>query len=80
MNNTGGINAFPQNQYLPNAEWGRANQDQRQRFNVIGNINPDHWPSLGIAIALYSGLPYNETTGDDYTSILTNTDVIRNGQ
>jgi hypothetical protein len=66
MNNTGGINAFPQNQYLPNAEWGRANQDQRQRFNLIGNINPDHWLSLGIAVALYSGLPYNETTGDDY--------------
>jgi hypothetical protein len=65
MNNTNGINSFPQNQYLPNAEWGRAQQDQLQRFNLIGNINPDHWLSLGIAVALYSNLPYNETTGDD---------------
>ena len=73
MNNTGGINAFPQNQYLPNAEWGRANQDQRQRFNLIGNINPDHWLSLGIAVALYSGFPFNETTGnDDYHTGLNN--------
>ena len=73
MNNTGGINAFPQNQYQPNAEWGRADQDRRERFNLIGNINPDHWLSLGIAIALYSGLPYNETTGtDDYHTGLNN--------
>jgi hypothetical protein len=65
-NNTGGINAFPQDQYHPNAEWGRADQDRLQRFNLIGNINPDHWLSLGVSATLYSGTPYNETTGDDY--------------
>ena len=65
MNNTNGINSFPQDQYHPNVEWGRAPQDQLQRFNLIGNVNPDHWLSLGIAFALYSNLPYNETTGDD---------------
>jgi outer membrane receptor protein involved in Fe transport len=64
--NTGGIDAFPQNQYDPNDEWGRANQDRLQRFNLMGNINPDHWLSLGINATLYSGLPYTETTGDDY--------------
>jgi hypothetical protein len=64
--NTGGINAFPQDQYHPNAEWGRSNQDQRQRFNLMGNINPDHWLSLGVNATLYSGSPYTETTGDDY--------------
>jgi hypothetical protein len=64
--NTGGINAFPQNQYLPNDEWGRADQDRRQRFNLMGNINPDHWLSLGVNATLYSGSPYNETTGNDY--------------
>jgi hypothetical protein len=64
--NTGGINAFPQNQYLPNDEWGRSDQDRRQRFNLMGNINPDHWLSLGVNATLYSGAPYNETTGDDY--------------
>ncbi|HTC73922.1 MAG TPA: TonB-dependent receptor, partial [Edaphobacter sp.] len=64
--NTGGINAFPQNQYLPNDEWGRSNQDRLQRFNLLGNINPDHWLSLGVGATLYSGSPYNEITGNDY--------------
>ncbi|NYF53431.1 TonB-dependent receptor [Tunturiibacter gelidoferens] len=64
-NNTGGINAFPQNQYNPNDEWGRADQDRRQRFNLIGNINPDHWLSLGLIATLYTGTPYTETTGND---------------
>jgi hypothetical protein len=71
--NTGGINWFPQNQYLPNAEWGRSTQDSLQRLNLIGNINPDHWLTLGIDLALYSGTPYNETTGtDDYHTGLGN--------
>jgi hypothetical protein len=65
-NNTGGISAFPQDQYHPNAEWGRADQNRLQRFNLIGNINPDHWLSLGVSATLYSGTPYNETTGNDY--------------
>ena len=64
--NTGGINAFPQNQYRPNDEWGRANQDRRHRFNLLGNINPDHWLSLGVGATIYSGFPYDEITGDDY--------------
>jgi hypothetical protein len=61
--NTGGINAFPQNQYEPNDEWGRSDQDRLQRFNLMGNINPDHWLSLGVNTTLYSGSPYNEITG-----------------
>jgi hypothetical protein len=64
--NTGGINAFPQNQYQPNDEWGRATQDRLQRFNLLGNINPDHWLSLGVGATLYSAPPYNEITGNDY--------------
>jgi hypothetical protein len=64
-NNTGGISAFPQDQYHPNAEWGRADLDRLQRLNLIGNINPDHWLSLGVNATLYSGTPYNETTGND---------------
>jgi hypothetical protein len=64
--NTGGINAFPQDQYSPNAEWGRDNRDRLQAFNLMGNINPDHWLSLGVNATLYSGSPYNEITGDDY--------------
>jgi hypothetical protein len=64
-NNTSGISAFPQDQYRPNAEWGRADQDRLQRFNLIGAFNPDHWLSLGVGATLYSGTPYNETTGSD---------------
>jgi hypothetical protein len=71
--NTGGINWFPQNQYQPNNEWGRSAQDTRQRLNLIGNLNPDHWLSLGLDLALYAGTPYNETTGtDDYHTGLGN--------
>lgn len=65
MSNTGGINSFPQDQYNPNAEWGRSDQDRLHRFNLIGNINPGHWLSLGVNATLYSGPPYTETTGDD---------------
>ena len=63
--NTAGINTFPQDQYHPNAEWGRSDQDRLQRFNLMGNIHPDHWLSLGVNATLYGGAPYTETTGDD---------------
>jgi hypothetical protein len=64
-NNTGGINWFPQDQYNPNNEWGRANLDRLHSFNLLGNINPGHCLTLGVSATLYSGTPYNETTGDD---------------
>jgi hypothetical protein len=63
--NTGGINWYPQNQYAPNDEWGRSSFDQLQRFNLIGNVHPDHWLTLGLATALHSGAPYTETAGAD---------------
>jgi hypothetical protein len=64
-NNTDDINSYPQNQYAPNDELGRASTDRLERFNLIDNINPDHWLTLGIAVTLYSGLPYNATAGTD---------------
>ena len=63
--NTGGLNFYPQDQYNPNDEWGRADIDRLHRFNLIGNINPDHWLTLGISATLYSGAPYTETAGSD---------------
>ena len=72
-NNPGGISKFPQDQYHPNAEWGRADQDRRHKFNLLGNINPGHLLSIGIAATLYSPAPYTETTGaDDYHTELGN--------
>ena len=64
-NNTGSIRSFPQDQYHPNDNWGRAGFDRLHTFNLIGNINPDRWLSLGVNASLYSGTPYTETTGND---------------
>jgi len=65
MNNTSGINFFPQNQYNPSDEWGRADQDSLQRLNMLGNVNPGHWLTLGVGLTLYSGTPYTELAGAD---------------
>jgi hypothetical protein len=71
-NNTGGIAWFPANQYSLQGEYGRANFDQRHRFNLLGTINDDHWLNLGVGARLYSGTPYTETSGNDtfHTGIL----------
>jgi hypothetical protein len=71
-NNTGGIAWFPANQYSQQGEYGRANFDQRHRFNLLGTINDDHWLNLGVGARLYSGTPYTETSGNDtfHTGIL----------
>ena len=65
MSNTNGISFFPQDQYNPNNEWGRANQDQRHRLLVLGTIYPDHWLSLGVGVTVFSATPYTETSGVD---------------
>jgi hypothetical protein len=64
-NDTGGITWFPANQYDLQGEYGRANFDQRYRFNLLGTFNEDHWLNLGVAVKLYSGTPYTETLGVD---------------
>jgi hypothetical protein len=71
-NNTGGINWYPANQYSMAGEYGRADFDQRHRFNLLATFNEDHWLNLGAAVKLYSGLPYTETSGVDvfHTAIL----------
>jgi hypothetical protein len=71
-NNTGGIAWFPADQYSLQGEYGRANFDQRHRFNLLGTINDDHWLNLGVGARLYSGTPYTETSGNDtfHTGIL----------
>ena len=64
-NNSGGIAWFPANQYSLAGEYGRADFDQRHRFNLLGTFNEDRWLNLGVAAKLYSGTPYTETSGDD---------------
>lgn len=64
-NDTGGVTWFPANQYSNAGEYGRSDLDQRHRFNLLGIFNEGHWVNLGIALKLYSGVPYTETLGVD---------------
>jgi hypothetical protein len=73
-NNTGGnalagsrtsLTSFPANDYDLHGEWARADYDQRHRFNLLGSATPARYLKLGIALALYSGMPYSMTTGND---------------
>jgi hypothetical protein len=62
---TSGINSFPANNYDLSGEWARADFDQKYHFNLLGTVTPGKYFKLGIALALYSGMPYNETIGLD---------------
>jgi hypothetical protein len=58
---------IPENQYDPNAEWSRTNNDQRHRANLIGTFYPDKPLAFGFGFYGYSAAPYSITTGtDDY--------------
>jgi hypothetical protein len=65
VNRQFGINAFPANNYDLSGEWSRADFDQRHRFSLLGTVTPRKYFKLGVALSLYSGQPYNETTGRD---------------
>jgi len=62
---TSGINSFPSNDYDLSGEWARADFDQRHRLNLLGTVTPGKYFKLGVALSLYSGMPYNETAGSD---------------
>ena len=63
----------PQNQYAPNDEYGRTNNDQRQRLNLFGTIFPDKPLNMGVGFYAYTPQPYTELTGtDDYHTGLFN--------
>jgi hypothetical protein len=64
-NNTNGINYFPANSYLPNADWARSDNDRRHRFDLLGVFEAKNYFHLGVGLSLYSGLPINVTTGSD---------------
>ena len=77
------LNSFPANNYDLSGEWARADFDQRHRFNMLGTITPGRYFKLGVALSLYSGMPYNITTGrNDYNNGMANArppGVPRNG-
>ena len=67
------LNSFPANNYDLSGEWARADFDQRHRLNLLGTVIPGRYFKLGVALALYSGIPYTITTGrDDYNSGMAN--------
>jgi Carboxypeptidase regulatory-like domain/TonB dependent receptor len=55
----------PQNPYNANADWSRADTDQRQKFALFGTFNPDKPLNLGIGFYANTPLPYTITTGLD---------------
>lgn len=81
-NNTSGITYFPANSYVPNADWGRSDNDLRHKFDLLGTFEAAKWFTFGTALSLYSGLPVNITTGsDNYNDGMSNarpTGVARN--
>ncbi len=64
-NNTSGITYFPANSYFPNADWSRSDNDQRNKFDLLGTLEAGKWFNFGTALSLYSGKPVNITTGND---------------
>jgi hypothetical protein len=64
---------MPENQFNPNAEWGRDSNDQRQRLAFFGTFYPDKPLNLGIGFYNNTPTPYSITTGTDlYLDGLTN--------
>jgi hypothetical protein len=64
---------IPQNQYRPNDEWSRADNDQRHRLALFGTFLPDKPLNLGLGFFEDSAGPYTETTGtDDFHTGLVN--------
>jgi hypothetical protein len=65
MTDTGGVNWFPASSYAPAGEWGRADTDRRQQFNVLGTAALHRWANFGFSASLLSAIPFNLTTGRD---------------
>jgi hypothetical protein len=56
---------FPQNQYDPNGEWSRSDNDQRQRLALFGTLCPDKPVNVGVGFYNNTPMPYTVTTGTD---------------
>jgi hypothetical protein len=64
-NNTSGITYFPANSNFPNMDWGRSDNDRRNRFDLLGTFSAGTWFDFGTALSLYAGKPVEITTGND---------------
>ncbi len=64
-NSTSGITFFPANSYDAAADWGRSDNDRRNKFDLLASTQPTKQFTLGVALSLYSGKPVDITTGGD---------------
>jgi hypothetical protein len=64
-NNTSGITYFPANSRDPGADWALADNDRRQKLDLLGSMPVEKYFTFGVALSLYSGKPVNVTTGSD---------------
>jgi hypothetical protein len=64
-NNTSGVTFFPANSYDPALDWAPSDKDRRHKFDILASSQPTRFFSVGMGLALYSGLPVNVTTGSD---------------
>lgn len=64
-NNTSGITYFPADSHAPQNDWGRSINDRRNKFDLLGTFEAENRFTFGVALAAYSGIPVNITTGTD---------------
>jgi len=65
LDDTSSPNSLPANNYDLRSEWGRADFDQRHRFNLVGIYALPRGFQLSGVVNVWSGPPYNITTGFD---------------
>lgn len=64
-NDTSGLFSLPANNFDLRPEWGRADFDQRHRFNLTGTAMLPADFQIGTIVSFGSSLPYDITTGFD---------------
>jgi hypothetical protein len=71
IDDTSGLSALPANNYDLRGERGRSDFDQRHRLNFTGVLKLPWNFTLGCVVSIYSGIPFNVTTGfdDDHDTV-----------
>jgi hypothetical protein len=64
-NNTSGVTFFPANSHNAAADWGRADNDRLNKFDLLATSQPTRFFTAGVALSLYSGKPVDIITGGD---------------
>src|SRR5437879_3645305 len=65
IDDTSGLTSLPADNFDLRGERGRADFDQRHRFNLAGVLKLPHGFAFGLITSVHSGILYNITTGFD---------------